>query len=198
MKDSILIIGEGPTEYFFLNSLKDDYRFLQNIEPGYPKHTSVKELERKIRSGIQRGFSRILCMIDMDNKKEGKERTDYLSLKKKYHGLHKINRRRGIDCQVSFYETERCTELFFLYYFKYTTRLFEGSDDVVRSLKGTCGYAKSMEFFRKNPLHPYFISKGGSLKEAITNAEKSMSEAGVRGYSYSELGRMFKELGITC
>lgn len=32
-----VIIGEGPTEYFYLNSLKDEFRELQNIKPDFPK-----------------------------------------------------------------------------------------------------------------------------------------------------------------
>lgn len=31
MKETFIIIGEGPTEYFFLTSLKDEFRTLQNI-----------------------------------------------------------------------------------------------------------------------------------------------------------------------
>ena len=45
MKETFIIIGEGPTEYFFLTSLKDEFRTLQNIDPQYPKHTSMAELE---------------------------------------------------------------------------------------------------------------------------------------------------------
>lgn len=36
-----VIIGEGPTEYFYLNSLKDEFRELQNIKPDSPKNTSL-------------------------------------------------------------------------------------------------------------------------------------------------------------
>ena len=35
MKETFIIIGEGPTEYFFLTSLKDEFRTLQNIEGQY-------------------------------------------------------------------------------------------------------------------------------------------------------------------
>ena len=97
MKNSFIIIGEGPTEYFFLNSLKDEFRSLQNIDPRYPKHTSIKELEQKIKDAIENNYNHIYCMIDLDNKKEKKNKTDYINLKNKYHGkqdhqksLHKL------------------------------------------------------------------------------------------------------------
>ena len=55
---------------------------------------------------------------------------------------------------------------------------------------------KTTEFFRKHPLHPFFTKQGGSIYDAISNAEKSMATAKERDYTFSELGRMFKMLGI--
>ena len=58
-------------------------------------------------------------------------------------------------------------------------------------------YEKAEKFFRKNKgLHDYFEHKGGSLKKAIANAEKSMKEKEKddRDYTYSELGRLMKAL----
>lgn len=196
MKNSFIIIGEGPTEYFFLNSLKDEFRSLQNIDPRYPKHTSIKELEQKIKDAIENNYNHIYCMIDLDNKKDGKNKTDYINLKKKYHGKHILRPKKGTDCHIEFFETDRCSELFFLYYFKYTTKLYNHSDDVVKDLEDKCGYQKSQDFFKKHPLHQFFKSKGGSIYNAINNAEKSLNDAEERGYTFSELGKMFKELGI--
>ena len=75
MKETFIIIGEGPTEYFFLNSLKDEFRSMQNISPQYPKHTSMAELELIIKNAIEQGYNHIYCMIDLDNKKEGKDKS---------------------------------------------------------------------------------------------------------------------------
>ena len=135
-------------------------------------------------------------MIDLDNKKEGKKKTDYVNLKKKYHGKHISKPKKGIDCHIEFFETERCTELFFLYYFKYTTKLYSHSNEVEADLSKECGYMKTTEFFSKHPLHQFFTQQGGSIYYAISNAEKSMATAEDRGYTFSELGRMFKMLGI--
>ena len=179
MKDTFIIIGEGPTEYFFLTSLKDEFRTFQNIDPQYPKHTSTAELELKIKKAIEQGYNRV-----------------YVNLKKKYHGKHISKPRKGIDCHIEFFETERCTELFFLYYFKYTTKLYNHSNEVEADLSKECGYMKTTEFFRRHPLHQFFTQQGGSIYDAISNAEKSMATAEDRGYTFSELGRMFKRLGI--
>lgn len=194
MKNACLIIGEGPTEYFFLTSLRDEFRLLQNVSPNYPKNTSLSQLEQEIKKGIGNGFNHIYCMIDMDNKKEGEEKRKYLLLKGKYHNTRKFNAKKGIDCTIQFFETERCTELFFLYYFIFTTKGFCKSDDVVDELNKICGYCKNKEFFIKHPLHQYFVSKGGSIENAIKNANKSLVEKELRDYTYSELGQMFESL----
>ena len=63
MKETFIIIGEGPTEYFFLTSLKDEFRTLLNIAPQYPKHTSMVELELKIKKAIEQGTYSGACSV---------------------------------------------------------------------------------------------------------------------------------------
>ena len=195
LKDAILILGEGPTEYFYINSLKDEFPFLQNIEPKIPKHTNLTELERHIERAISDGYTKVFCLIDMDNKKEGAEKTKYDKLKNKFSEPI-IDVKKGINCEVIFFETERCTELFFYYYFKYTTKKYNCSDDVVRDLHKECGYLKELKFFAKHPLHSHFIKHGGTLENAIVNSEKSCKSRSdsYRDYTYSQIGKMLNIL----
>ncbi len=73
IRQTTLILGEGITEFFFLNSLRDDYPALKNVMPSYPKHTSIEELEIEIKKAI-RDYNKVFCVIDMDNKQDGVER----------------------------------------------------------------------------------------------------------------------------
>lgn len=198
-RNTTIIIGEGPTEFYYLNSLKDEFRILQHIKPDSPKNTSLRELQRSIESSIQMGYSQVFCLIDMDTKKkDAKSMAEYQRLKKKYHNAHIVKKRSGIDCQIHFYETERCTELFFIYYFKYTTQKFQTSDDVETLLNKICGYDKTLKFFRGHPLHQFFEKQGGNFVNAIANANRSLFDVrnGNRDYTYSEIGSMFNDLGI--
>ena len=133
----------------------------------------------------------------MDNKKDEVEKEKYKRLRVDY-AKPIINDKKGIHCEVVFYETERCTEFFFLLYFKLTTSEFLTSDDVEKELNKTCGYIKSIDFFKKHPLHPFFVKQKGSLKLAIKNAKSTCKtrEEDARDYSYSELGKMMDDLGI--
>ena len=190
-----LILGEGPTEFFYFKSLNDVFKGL-TIKPDYPKHTSIKELELKITDAISMGYDYTYCVIDMDTKDEEPEHSQYARLKKKF-GKTIIKPKKGIHCEVKFFETHRCTELFFLYYFKYTSRMYINQDMLLKDLNQRCEYHKTIDFFRKcKGLHSYFEKNGGRLDAAIVNAEHSMEEkeVGSRDYTYSELGRMMREL----
>ena len=198
-KHTTVIIGEGPTEFFYLNSLKDEFKSLQSIKPDTPKNTSLKELERSIKSAISMGYDRIFCLIDMDNKRKDKtSRIDYVRLKSRYHGKKVTNDKTGINYEIRFFETDRCTELFFLYYFKYTGQSYNDSKSIEDELGRICGYEKTKRFFRARPLHQFFQKQGGDLYKPIENALKSEKSvmSGERDSTYSELGTMFQYLGL--
>lgn len=197
LRNTALILGEGPTEFFYFKSLCDVYKGL-TIKPDYPKHTNIKELETKIAEGVEMGFSHIFCAIDMDTKDKEPERSQYERLKKKY--AKPINKpKKGLYCKVKFFETHRCTELFFLYYFRYTSRAYADQGQLLKDLNQSVEYRKATEFFIKcKGLHSYFERNGGSLASAIANANHSMDEkmASGRDYTYSELGRLMEELKV--
>ncbi|MBQ3714320.1 MAG: RloB domain-containing protein [Fibrobacter sp.] len=189
LRQTVLILGEGPTEFYYFKSLCDVFKRL-TIKPDSPKHTNLTELEAKIKEGIELGFNHIFCIIDMDTKDKEPEHTQYQKLKKKYAEPIK-KPKKGIDCKVEFFETHRCTELFFLYYFRYTSRPYENQEQLLNDLNQCVIYKKANEFFRKG-LHSYFERNKGSLDNAVANAERSMAEKqkDEREYTYSELGRL--------
>lgn len=195
LKDRVAVIGEGPTEYYYIQSLADLFKGV-TIKPDYPKHTSMKELAKKIAESVDEGYSYVFCIIDMDNKDTVSEMKAYRQLKEKYREPV-IKKKKGIHCEVTFYETHPCTELFFYYYFKYTTQYFDTQEALLKALDTECHYEKSAEFFRKcKGLHTYFEKNGGSLEKAINHSDRSMqnNEATGNGYTYSGLGRMIEKL----
>ena len=195
LRQTTLILGEGPTEFFYFKSLCDVFKRL-TIKPDYPKHTNLKELEAKIEEGIVLGYSHIFCIIDMDTKDKEPERIQYQRLKAKY--ANPINKpKKGIYCKVEFFETHRCTELFFLFYFRYTSRPYNDQEPLLKDLNQCVEYRKTIEFFIKTKgLHSYFERNGGSHEKAMANANRSMEEklSSGRDYTYSELGRLIKKL----
>ena len=195
LRQTALILGEGPTEFFYFNTLCDVFKHI-TIKPDYPKHTNLKELEKKIEEGIEMGYSHIFCIIDMDTKEIEPERSQYQKMKAKY--AEPINKpKKGINCKVEFFETHRCTELFFLYYFRYTSRPYDDQEPLLKDLNQYVEYRKTIEFFIKTKgLHSYFERNGGSLEKAVDNANRSMDEKNNDGrdYTFSEIGRLIEKL----
>ncbi len=195
IRETALVLGEGVTEYYYFKSLCDVYRNI-TIKPDYPKHTNLKELEAKIEEGIAMGFDHIFCVIDMDTKDSNPERAQYERLKKRY-AKPIIKRSKGIRCEIEFFETHRCTELFFLYYFRYTSRLYAEQESLIADLNKSVEYRKNRAFFGAvRGLHGYFERNGGSLVSAVANSNRSMRERQNIGreYTYSELGRLIARL----
>lgn len=194
-RQTALVLGEGPTEFFYFKSLCDIFKNL-TIKPDYPKHTNIKELEIKIEEGISMGYNHIFCVIDMDTKDMEPERTQYKKLRAKY--AKPINKpKKGISCNVKFFETHRCTELFFLYYFRYTSRSYEGQESLLKDLNKCVEYQKTIDFFIKTKgLHSYFERNGGKLNAAVVHANRSVEDKLMSGrnYTYSELGHLIRKL----
>lgn len=193
LRSTTLILGEGETEFYYFQSLRDVFKGLQ-FSPDRPKNSSLEELEIAIEKGVSAGYAHIFCVIDMDNKDKEPERSKYAKLKAKYANVIDDSK-NGIHCEVEFFETHRCTELFFLYYFRYTAPLYSNQEKLLEDLNKDVPYKKSMEYFRKG-LHQYFTKKGGELNKAVDNANLSMKTkaADGRSYSYSELGHLIERL----
>ena len=194
-RQTALVLGEGPTEFFYFKSLCDVFKHL-TIKPDYPKHTNLKELGIKIEEGIAMGYNHIFCIVDMDTKDKEPERSQYKRLRAKY--AHPINKpKKGIYCKVEFFETHRCTELFFLYYFRYTSRPYDEQELLLKDLNQCVEYRKTTEFFMKTKgLHGYLERNGGSIAKAVVNANRSIDEKlnDDRSYTYSEIGRLIEIL----
>ena len=197
IKDSIAVIGEGITEYYYFNSLKDEFTQL-NLRPMYPRHsTSLVDFEQEIEKAIDKGYNQIFCVIDMDNKKDGAERQNYLNFKNRFEGTRTI-KKTDFTYTIRFIENERCTELFFLFYFTYTSRHFQDQPAVLQELNKRCKYEKTEKFFKAHSLHQYFQKHDGSFMDALHNAAHSMKEkeASGRDHTYSQMTELFEAIGI--
>ena len=142
----------------------------------------------------------------MDGKNEGKSKHDYQALKLKYHGKIIEKKKKGISCKVVFIETERCTELWFLYHFTRSaiTKKFNSYDELERELKKhRPNYEKKDAYFKSiGSLHHEMTVKRapqGSLANATRNARASIKskEADERLHTYSEMHKLFEALGIS-
>lgn len=205
MKKAIAVIGEGITEKYYIESLKGLSPFDIRPQELGKKASSLKQLEKNIQNSIKDGYDEVYCLIDMDGKREGVNKTSYNLLKNKYHNITHGNKKQGIQCKVVFIETERCTELWFLYHFTQSaiTKEFQSYNELVKELRRyRPHYEKTEKYFRSVVnLHKEFTKNrdpNGSLSKAIENSISSMKskEKDFRDYSYSEMYLLFEALKI--
>ena len=126
---------------------------------------------------------RLFVWLTWTTKKKGKKRATGKT-KQKY--------------EIRFIENERCTEIFFLFYFAYTSRCFQNQPELLKELNNHCVYEKTEIFFKKHSLHQYFEKAGGDFMLALRNAAQSMKEKEEteRDYTYSQMAELFEALGI--
>lgn len=204
MRKTIAVIGEGITEKYYIESLKGISPFVIMPRELGIKASNLKSLDKNIGLCIEKGFDEIYCLIDMDGKTSGKTQSEYLALKNKFHNKIFSKKSKGIKSKVVFIETERCTELWFLYYFTKgaITRKFNSYDELEKELqKYRPNYEKSEKYYKSlGNINKNFESQNpkGSIVSAFKNSESSFKSntRDNRGYTYSEMHLLIKALGI--
>jgi hypothetical protein len=165
----------------------------------------LPKLRKDIENAIHQGYDQIFCLIDMDGKQNGKSKADYDTLKRKFHRKKFGSEKKGLQSEVIFIETERCTELWFLFHFTKSaiTREFtsyKALEDEFHRYRPS--YEKTDKYFRSvGNLHQELTAKRvplGSLKQAINNAKSSVESKirDERNYTYSEMHLLIEALSI--
>lgn len=199
-KRAIAVIGEGITEKYYIESIRGLSDFEITPRELGRKASNLQALKKNIDSAIKQCFDEVYCLIDMDDKNSGKSKTDYLTLKQKYQKTHAI-KSKGISCKVQFIETQRCTELWFLYHFikTCTTQEFTSYKQLEKALqKYLPNYSKTEQYFKGRNLHREFLTNGGLLSKAMSHAESSIASktSDGRDYTYSEMHLLINALKI--
>lgn len=172
----IAVIGEGPTEQYYLLSMQG--LLAANVYPKVVKD-GMDYLIARVEECIADGYDKIYCLIDMDNKSGQKEKAAYANFLRQYSGKQFKNRQTGGFTEVIVIENHPCLEIWFYYYFRLTTGLYS-SYERVNPLKPELRkflpeYEKRIEFSKKcGGLHQYLTSKGGSIETAVRNSRLSM------------------------
>ena len=185
MKNSIAIIGEGETEWFYFESLRVACRYPYKLTPGFPQHADIEHILKLAKAKLAEHYDYVVCLIDMDRLYEKPaEMKKYLSFKSR-----KENR------DIMFVETSPCTEFWFLLHFlpDNTVRRYQNYDQLIPELrKYMPGYEKTKRYFIKTKLYD-FLRANGNLDRAKVNADRlsSMSKASPEDrIAYSEIHKV--------
>ncbi len=194
----VMIVGEGMTEWYYLQSLKGI--IATEVNPKVSEHKDgIGYIEKKIKECIDKGADTVICLIDMDNKQEGANAAKYQKFKAKYHNKLVVGKTSRNKARVEFYENFPCIELWFYYYFGYSTASISSCEETIKKMKPHwANYEKIEAYFKSLPggIHPYIVNQlGGNFNTALLNSLKYNTNRADQGSgAYSEMKELFDKI----
>ena len=154
-RKSIAIIGEGLTEYRYVDDLRTTERYRFSLVPGIPKHSDIDDIVRLARERVSAGYDYVLCLIDMDVIEGNHDKMEH------YRALKNDNP------QIIFVESSPCTEYWFLMHFMPgpSSKEYANYDAVAQELKKHIpNYDKTEAFFNKTHIYRELKEKGDMVR----------------------------------
>lgn len=184
VRRSIAIIGEGLTEYRYVDDLRTTERYRFSLVPGIPKHSDIDAIVNLAKERVNAGYDYVLCLIDMDVIKSNHNKmAHYLSLKKD-------------NPKIIFVESSPCTEYWFLMHYMPgpSSKEYADYNAVAQELKKHIpDYDKTETFFNKTHIYRELKEKG-DLAQAIElsrGLDKLHAAAPEVYKSYTQMYKLF-------
>lgn len=155
VRKSIAIIGEGLTEYRYVDDLRTTERYRFSLVPGIPKHSDIDDIVRLARERVSAGYDYVLCLIDMDVIGGNRDKMEH------YRALKNDNPK------IIFVESSPCTEYWFLMHFMPgpSSKEYANYDAVAQELKKHIpNYDKTEAFFNKTHIYRELKEKGDMVR----------------------------------
>lgn len=183
-RKSIAIIGEGLTEYRYVDDLRTTERYRFSLVPGIPKHSDLDDIVKLAKERVRTGYDYVLCLIDMDVIKVNHDQMAH------YNALKKDNP------EIIFVESSPCTEYWFLMHYmpNPSSKEYSNYDAVAQELKKhIANYEKTEAFFNKTHIYRELKEKGDMTKAIELSREfEQLREKEPEVYkSYSQMYKLF-------
>ena len=169
----ITVIGEGLTERWYFEHLRNLKGFRYDCKPRFFSHQSYEQMSKLIDWVLQNGGIAV-CVCDADITRTNEERNKvFKEMKKRYS-----KKERVLIC-----DSMPSIEFWFLIHYLNTSRYLKDADDVIRVLrKYIPGYEKTGAFLEKAQWVAE-MSADNRLEDACIRA----SHLGPESDSYSEI-----------
>lgn len=183
-RKSIAIIGEGLTEYRYVDDMRTTERFRFSLVPGIPKHPDLDDIVYLANERVKAGYDYVLCLIDMDVIEGNHDKMKhYHALKKEYP-------------KIIFVESSPCTEYWFLMHYmpRPSIKEYANYDVVDQELKKhILNHDKTEAFFNKTHIYRELKEKS-NMERAIELSREldKLHETEPEVYkSYTQMYKLF-------
>lgn len=181
-RKSIAIIGEGLTEYRYVDDMRTTERYRFSLVPGIPKHPDLDDIVRLAKERLNAGYDYVLCLIDMDVIEGSHDKMEhYRALKRENPG-------------IIFVESSPCTEYWFLMHFmpRPSSKEYADYDAVAQELKKHIpNYDKTEAFFNKTHIYRELKEKG-DMERAIALSRELDELRAKEPEVYKSYSQMYK------
>ena len=184
VRKSIAIIGEGLTEYRYIDDMCTTERYRFSLVPGIPKHSDIDDIVNLARERVYAGYDYVLCLIDMDVIEGNHDKMEH------YRALKRDNP------EIIFVESSPCTEYWFLMHYMPgpSSREYADYNVVLQELKKhILNYEKTEAFFNKTHIYRELKDKG-DMERAIDISREldKLHETELEVYkSYTQMYKLF-------
>lgn len=183
-RKSIAIIGEGLTEYRYVDDLRTTERYRFSLVPGIPKHSELDDIVKLAKERVDAGYDYVLCLIDMDVIEGNHDKMEH------YLALQKNNP------EIIFVESSPCTEYWFLMHYmpRASSKEYADYDAVAQELKKHIpNYEKTEAFFNKTHIYRELKEKGDMVRAIELSRELDVlrSKEPEVYKSYSQMYKLF-------
>lgn len=192
VKKSIAIIGEGITEWFYIDSLRVACRYPFKVAPDFPQHSDITHMAKLAESYVEQQYDYVVCLVDMDR---------LLSNQTEMAAYRRTCKKSSHN--VVWIETNPCTEFWFLLHFlkQAPIRRYASYSELQHELrKHMPGYEKTQHYFRRTNLYKC-LTESGDIEQARLHAEllaKKNEESSGEGLAYSQMYRLLNMLSELC
>ncbi|MCK4663586.1 MAG: RloB domain-containing protein [Bacteroidales bacterium] len=179
LREGIFIVGEGITEQYYFNHLKQIKKYNCIVKPRFFGNTDIAQIEKTVKN-LLLGYVTIICVFDADVSERNEVE------KKK---LEKFKRKYSKNKEVIICDSLPSIEFWFLLHYLRTNRNFPNSKMVVQELKKyITNYDKTEKFLEKSKWVEELVEK---LTTACINAKNIKSGT---GNSYSNIYKAIEKL----
>ena len=184
VRKSIAIIGEGLTEYRYVDDMRTTERYRFSLVPGIPKHSDIDDIVNLAKERVYSGYDYVLCLIDMDVIEGNHDKMEH------YRSLKKGNPK------IIFVESSPCTEYWFLMHYMpgLSSKEYADYDAVAQELKKHITNCEKTEaFFNKTHIYRELKEKGDMVKaiELSRELEKLHATEPEVYKSYTQMYKLF-------
>lgn len=153
--NSIAIIGEGATEWFYFDSLRVACRYPFKVAPDFPQHSDINHILKLLEAYLGKQYDYIVCLFDMDRLlQHASEMQVYQQAKKKYSAKRYAGK-------VMFVETNPCTEFWFLLHFlpDDVCRRYESYEQLFPNYRNICRGMKRQNDISHEPTYTNILRR---------------------------------------